>query len=167
VLSHREARAEDVPLVCTFPQGADELFFLFPKATWPLTPDQLARAMAQRFDSTVVLLDGEPTGFANFYVRERGGACAIGNVVVAPHARGRGVGGYLVETMIGKAVRDHAATEVRISCFNGNVAGLLLYPKLGFVPCAVEPRVDQRGERVALVHLRLGPDAMERHRTGG
>lgn len=152
--------------MCTFPQSADELFFLFPKATWPLTPDQLSRAMAQRFDSTVALLAGEPAAFANFYVRERGGTCAIGNVVVAPRARGRGVGRFLVETMTAKAVRDHAAAEVRISCFNGNVAGLLLYPKLGFAPYAIEPRVDHRGERVALVHLRLGAEAMERYRGG-
>jgi hypothetical protein len=53
---------------------------------------------------------------------------------------------------------------VRISCFNGNVAGLLLYAKLGFLPFAVEPRIDQQGSRVALIHMRLGEDAMDRYR---
>jgi len=47
-----------------------------------------------------VELDGEVAGFANFYRWETGGACTIGNVIVSPAVRGRGVGRYLVETMI-------------------------------------------------------------------
>ena len=164
MLSHREVRPEDVHGICAFPQSAEELFYLFPKASHPLTPDQLRAAIAQRFDSTVVLLDDRVCGFANFYVRVVSGTCAIGNVVVAPEARGRGAGRYLVETMIRKALLDHRAAEVRISCFNGNVAGLLLYSKLGFAPFAVEPRVDPRGARVALVHMRLGEEAMSAYR---
>lgn len=164
VLSHRQVRPEDVARVCAFPQDAEELFFLFPRATYPLTPEQLRQAIDQRHDSTVVLVDDRVCGFANFYVREVSGTCAIGNVVVAPEARGRGVGRYVVETMIRKGLVEHRAGEVRISCFNGNVAGLLLYAKLGFVPFAVEPRADPRGARVALVHMRLGAEAMERYR---
>lgn len=165
MLTHRDASREDVPCVCAFPQSPEELFFLFPKATWPLTPEQLRAAIAQRFDSTVVLDDGEVGAFANFYLREVGGTCAIGNVVVAPGARGRGVGRYLVETMIRKALVTYRAATVRISCFNGNVAGLLLYAKLGFEPYAVEPRRDPRGARVALVHLRLGDAAARTYRA--
>lgn len=167
MIDHRPVHPDDVPLVCTFPETAEELFFLFPKARWPLTPDQLHAAIAQRHDSTVALLDGRVSGFANFYVREVSGTCAIGNVVVAPAARGRGVGAFLVETMVRKAVLLHRAREVRISCFNANVAGLLLYPKLGFEPFSIEPRLDPRGARVALVHLRLSATAAERVRREG
>jgi hypothetical protein len=53
---------------------------------------------------------------------------------------------------------------VKISCFNGNVAGLLLYAKLGFVPYAVERRLAPDGERVALVHLHLSVEASARLR---
>jgi GNAT superfamily N-acetyltransferase len=165
MLTHREVRAEDVPLLCTFPQDAEELYFLFPKATWPLTPAQLQGAIDRRFDSTVVLDDGRVSAFANFYVREPAGTCAIGNVMVAPGARGRGVGAFLIETMATKALVAHCATEVKISCFNGNVAGLLLCAKLGFVPCAVERRLDPAGERVALVHMRLSDEASGRLRS--
>jgi ribosomal protein S18 acetylase RimI-like enzyme len=164
VLSHREVRPEDVSRICSFPQTAEDLYFLFPKATHPLTPEQLRRAIEQRFDSTVVLLEDRVCGFANFYVRDVSGACAIGNVVVAPEARAKGVGRYLIETMIRKALLRHRAEEVRISCFNRNVAGLLLYAKLGFTPHAVEPRLDQQGARVALIHMRLGTDATNRYR---
>jgi hypothetical protein len=41
---------------------------MFPKASYPLTIDQLKEAIAQRFDSTVVLLDDRVAGFANFYM---------------------------------------------------------------------------------------------------
>ena len=44
-----------------------------------------------------------------------------------------------------------------LSCFNSNVAGLLLYPKLGFVPFAIEERKNKEQERVALIHLRYSP----------
>jgi hypothetical protein len=40
-------------------------------------------------------------------------------------------------------------------------ATLLLYAKLGFEPFAVEPRLDPGGARVALIHMRLGKEAME------
>jgi RimJ/RimL family protein N-acetyltransferase len=164
VLSHREVCPEDVARICSFPQTAEELYFLYPKATHPLTPDQLRRAIEQRFDSTVVLRDHQLCGFANFHVRTVSGPCAIGNVVVAPDARAKGVGRYLIEVMIRKALLGCRAKEVRISCFNGNVAGLLLYAKLGFAPFAVEPRLDHQGTRVALIHMRLAEDAVDRYR---
>jgi RimJ/RimL family protein N-acetyltransferase len=165
-LAHRGVHAADVARICTFPQSAEELFFLFPRATHPLTPDQLQRAIDQRFDSTVVLLDGEPAGFANFHVREVEGTCSIGNVMVAPEARGKGVGRYLIETMASLALRRHRAREVRISCFNANVAGRLLYSKVGFLPYGVERRLDPAGGRVALVHMQLSREAVERLRGG-
>lgn len=164
MFTHREVRASDVPRICRFPQSAEELYFLFPKASFPLTPEQLQRAIDQRFDSTVVLDAGAVCGFANFYVREPGDSCAIGNVVIAPEVRGNGAGRFLVEAMASTALSKHAAREVRISCFNRNVAGLLLYAKLGFEPYAVERRMDPHGERVALIHLRLSEEAKLRLR---
>lgn len=131
-LTHRPVAEKDIQVICGFPQSEDELFFLFPKAAFPLTPSQLQDAIALRSDSTVAELDGEVAAFANFYRWEAGGCCSIGNVIVSPVARGRGVGRYLIEQMIGFAFSKHQAAEVTVSCFNQNVAGLLLYPKLGF-----------------------------------
>ncbi len=162
MLSHRPARHEDLATVCAFPQSAEELFFLFPRASFPLTPEQLARSVAQRFGNTVVLDDDRICGFANLFTKEGAPGCAIGNVIVAPLARGLGVGRFLIETMIRTALAGPAREEIRISCFNRNVAGLLLYAQLGFEPFAVEPRVDHAGAKVALVHLRLSPEARRR-----
>lgn len=154
-LTHRPVAEQDLAAVCAFTQNPAELFYCFPKADFPLTPAQLQAAIDQRSDSTVVLLDGVVVAFANFYRWETGGVCAIGNVMVAPAARGRGVARYLIEQMLATAFSRHQACEVQVSCFNQNVAGLLLYPQLGFVPCALEARVGKTGERLALIHLRL------------
>lgn len=154
-LTHRPVTEKDIQLICGFPQSEDELFFLFPKADFPMTPAQLQGAIAQRSDSTVAEFAGKVLAFANFYHWEAGGCCAIGNVMVSPAARRRGVGKYLIEQMIDLAFTKHQAAEVTVSCFNQNLAGLLLYPKLGFRPYAVEERNDKQGNRVALIHMRL------------
>jgi ribosomal protein S18 acetylase RimI-like enzyme len=151
---HRPAAPADIPIICQFPHGPDELFYMFPKATYPLTPEQLNDAIAQRSGSTVVEADGVLVGFANFYKAEHGGVCALGNVVVAPAARGKGVARYLVQSMIALAREQFAAREVWVSCFNHNTAGLLLYPQLGFVPFAIEERRAPDGSRVALVQMK-------------
>ncbi|OLS62346.1 GNAT family N-acetyltransferase [Pseudomonas putida] len=152
-LSFRTAQPGDIPVVCTFAQSSDEAFFFFPKCTWPLTPEQLAAAVAQRSDSSVVVEGDEVLAFANFYQWEQGGTCSLGNVLVSPNARGRGVARYLVEQMMEVARQRHQAREMKVSCFNHNTAGLLLYPKLGFVPFGIEERQDQNGQRVALVQM--------------
>lgn len=157
--TNRPVAEKDIQVVCGFPQSEEELFFLFPKAEFPLAPSQLQKAIAQRSDATVVELDGEVVAFANFYRWEFGGSCSIGNVIVAPAARGRGAGRHLIEQMIGLAFSKYQAAEVTVSCFNQNVAGLLLYPKLGFQPHAVEERKNKKGNRVALIHMRLPRNA--------
>lgn len=151
----RPVAEADLPRLCTFPQSAEELFFLFPKAGYPLTPEQLAGAIAVRADSTVVERSGEVVAFANFYQWQVDGSCAIGNVMVAPNCRGGGIGRSLIETMINLAQSKYRAREVRVSCFNHNTAGLLFYARLGFHPCGIERRSDNLGQTVALLHLRL------------
>ena len=155
MLTYRSVRPEDVPTICTFPQSARELFFLFPNATYPLTPEQLHAAIAERTDATVILRRGAVVGFADFYECVPEEHCSIGNVIVDPRERGTGVGRFLIETMIRTAFEKHAARVVRIACFDENVMGLLLYEKLGFESCDVEARRDEKGDPVALIHMRL------------
>jgi RimJ/RimL family protein N-acetyltransferase len=114
----------------------------------------MSDAIAQRFDSTIIEAGNRVVGFANFYRAEKGGVCCIGNVIVAQEARGKGVATFLVETMTALAFDRYDATEVQVSCFNENTAGLLLYPKLGFLPFAVEERVSPDNRRTALIHMR-------------
>ncbi|MBC2658053.1 GNAT family N-acetyltransferase [Pseudomonas sp. MSSRFD41] len=156
-VTFRPAVDADIPRICSFVRNAQELFFFFPAATWPLTPEQLRDAIARRSDSTVIEREGRVVGFANFYRWEQGGPCSIGNVIVDPDVRGVGLGAQLIGQMIYLARSRHQASDVTLSCFNSNVAGLLFYPKLGFVPYAIEERRDKQQERVALIHLRYSP----------
>ena len=54
ILQHRPVKADDIKTICSFPLNAQELFYMFPKAQYPLTEAQLSKAITQRFDSTVV-----------------------------------------------------------------------------------------------------------------
>ncbi|GFM81693.1 N-acetyltransferase [Pseudomonas cichorii] len=152
---HRPMEEKDIPIVCELPQNADELFYMFPRAVYPLTPPQLKEAMETRFDSTVIEMNGEVVGFANFSRSDFRGRCSLGNVIIAPKARSKGVGRYMISCMMNIAFDKHEATELTASCFNHNVPGLLFYPRMGFRPFAIEERRDKNGARVALIHLRL------------
>lgn len=158
-LSTRPVTTADLPLLCTFPDTAQELFCLFPKANYPLTTQQLAEAIASRRASTVVEKDGEAVGFANLYQWE-GGVCAIGNVMVAPSARGQGIGKYLIHAMLKIACTTYQANEVRIACFNHNTSTLLLYAGLGFQPFSIEQRLDKSGRKLALIAMQLTGQAL-------
>ncbi|MDB6048727.1 MAG: family acetyltransferase [Pseudomonas sp.] len=158
---HRPLEEKDIDVICGFAQSADELFYMFPKATYPLTPNQLRDAIASRSDSTVIVQKGEVVGFANLSRWDFRGRCSLGNVIIAPGTRSRGVGSYLIGCMIDLAFDKHEALELTASCFNHNVPGLLFYPKLGFRPFSIEERVDKQGHRVALINLRLNKPEVE------
>lgn len=155
---HRSLEEKDIAAVCAMPQNAEELFYMFPKAHFPLTPPQLRDAIEQRSDSTVIEFKGEVVGFANFSRWEFRKRCSLGNVIIAPGARSKGVGRYMIGCMREIAFNKHEASELTASCFNHNVPGLLFYPRMGFKPFAIEERLDIRGARVALIHFRLPRD---------
>ena len=151
---HRKVTESDIPEICKLPKTREELFYCFPRAGFPLSEADLRQSIEKRADSTVVEVAGRVVAFANFY-RWKEGVCSIGNVVVASDARGSGVGSYLINHMLTLGFEKHHAKAVSVSCFNRNVAGLLLYPKLGFRPYDIEQRVDYNGDRVALIHLKI------------
>ncbi|MBA1228314.1 GNAT family N-acetyltransferase [Pseudomonas viridiflava] len=152
---HRPLEEKDIPIICELPQNADELFYMFPRATYPLTPAQLADALETRYDSIVIEMDGEVVGYANFSRCDFRGRCALGNVIIAPKARSKGVGRYMISCMMDIAFDKHEATELIASCYNHNVPGLLFYPRMDFRPYAIEERRDKQGARVAVIHFRL------------
>ncbi len=154
-VTFREVQNLDIPQICRLPQNEDELFFMFPRATFPLQAAELESAISQRQNSTVALINNSVAGFANFYQWEKLGRCSIGNVIVAQDYRRKGVAAQLIQHMVEVAFSAHQAQEVSVSCFCTNVAGLLLYPKLGFQPYAIEERQSKNGLPLALIHMRL------------
>lgn len=90
-LSYRPFETIDIEEICKLPQSEEELFFMFPKAEYPLTTKQLGVAVNNRSDSTVIFLDEEIVGFANFYEVKENEYCSIGNVIIDSHFRRRGI----------------------------------------------------------------------------
>lgn len=153
-LTLRPLRPDDAAFIAAFPQSAEELFHMFPAAAWPFTAEQLLAAAAQRRDPVVAELDGRVAGYANYAVFEPASHCAIGNVVVAPDARRRGIARFLVGTLAERAQAEYRIPEVRIGAHAGNPAALLLYAAMGFEPYEVQAVRDWRGQTVPLLYLR-------------
>ena len=116
-----------------------------------LNVGQLAAAIAERRESTVAELDGRIAGFANFYQWQHGEFCALGNLMVAPWARSRDVAQYLVEVMETLARQRYKAPLMKVSCFNANAGGLLLYTRLGYRTVGIVER--RAPDAVSYTHL--------------
>jgi len=154
-LDSRPVRKSDFPAICSFAASPMELYYFHPKASYPLTPAALGKTIEARASATVVLWQEAVAGFADLFDCERGVRCRIGNVIVAPAHRGKGVATFLVERMIEIAISVYDARVVELGCFNTNIAGLRLYPKLGFRPFEIESRTGPAGEPLALIQMRL------------
>ena len=153
--NNRQLKESDAEIICRFPQSEKELFYMFPRATYPLPSEQLLTAAKERHCPTVVTLKQTIVAYGNFINADRGDHCSIGNVIVNPDHRRKGAATYLVGNLVKIAFSDFKAKYVRISCFNHNTAGLLLYIKLGFSPVEIESKQSHKGETVALIHLCL------------
>ena len=67
-LSYSSIENQDFDAICKLPESSEKLFFMFPKAEYPLTVNQLGSAVESRLDSTVISHGKEIVGFANFYM---------------------------------------------------------------------------------------------------
>ncbi|MEW5772855.1 MAG: MFS transporter [Thermodesulfobacteriota bacterium] len=157
-LSHRELAVADASIICGFPESDKELFYMFPSAQPPLSPDHLLNTARQRKSPTVALSGGEVAGYANFISCEPDGLCSVGNVVVGPRFRRHGVGAYLMQIMAEKAKKEYRAARLRASVFNENTPAVLFYNRLGFTPAGMEARQDQDGNVLALLHMEKALD---------
>jgi len=151
----RPATEADYPAICALVRSEAELFLVWPSGRYPLSVAQLQRLAETREALTVMVIGDQVVGFANYYDYEAGEKAFIGNVVIAAHRRGQGLGRMLVEHMLAQGFGEHALRELRISVFNQNTPALLLYSRLGFMPYGIEERKDSAGKNVALIHMKL------------
>mgnify|MGYP002622615055 CR=1 FL=1 len=156
----RDVADSDLSQICRFPQNREELLFMYPRAEYPLTIQQLRDAIYQRSDSKVLESGEQVVAFANFYEVSPNSHCTIGNVIVNPSHRGSGAATFLVREMERIAKQKYQVPEVRISCFNSNVAALLLYSKLGYLPFTIEKRTGTDGGFLALIKLKRMLDTL-------
>lgn len=65
--TYRSLHQSDLETLCSFPQNEEELYFMFPKAVYPLTPEQITEAVKNRLEPTIILHNNEVVSYANFY----------------------------------------------------------------------------------------------------
>lgn len=153
-LTHRPLQDGDIETICGFPSSLEEVSFMFRDPAFPLPPDRLRAQLQARESPTVVLADGAVAGMASLYDCRKGERCSVGNVIVDPNRRGRGIARHLIEIMADIAASQYGAEQITLVCFNRNIGGLLLYTKLGFEPYAIEARQDPGGGPAAAIRMR-------------
>lgn len=159
-LTIRLATPEDYKPIVSLLPTREELFLVHPSGAHPFSVEQLQAIAEARRELTVVVVEGDVVGFANLYDVEPGDRAFIGNVVLHPTCRGRGIGRLLVEHMIRTGREKYRLEQTCISVFAYNTPALLLYSGLGFEPYAMEERGGPGGRRCALIHMKrvAGPN---------
>lgn len=143
----RPVQTEDFAVISSFPKDRNELYYLFPSAVYPLTGEQLAENASKRHHPTVVLDEqAQVVGYANMYDLEAGEHCWLGNVIIAPEARGSGAAETLIRHMFQLAKDSLGAKQLRLYCHNTNGRGLLFYKRLGMIPFDLKKMIGPDGE---------------------
>ena len=110
-------------------------------------------AVEDRFSQTVVLEGDQVVAYANFVKVKENGFCAIGDLMVHPDHRRKGVATYLIEVMIRAAFETYCARFLRVSCFSHNQGAYQLLHAMGFRPGEMAQRLGPDGVPVLLVNL--------------
>ncbi|SFE14361.1 Acetyltransferase (GNAT) family protein [Paenibacillus algorifonticola] len=150
--TYQSLQTSDLPMIATFPQNEDELFYMFPSAIYPLTPEQILKNLPNRLEPTVIMHGATVACYANFY-KDDNKDCWLGNVIVSPDYRGKGAASFLIGTMEMIAKEKLNVTKLNLLCHNTNTRGLLFYKKLGYKPFDISLRFRPSGEHVACVHM--------------
>lgn len=154
----RKAIHEDFALIAAMPQNADELFYMFPRGNYPVSPNELEEVALTRRSPTVVTADGEVAAYCTLYDVEEGEHAWLGNVIVHPNHRRGGVGSFMLAAMKHIAHTEHRAAALHLVCHNTNTGAMLFYFKHGFKPYDMKTMMDFRGQTIVgiAMSLRLG-----------
>lgn len=144
----------DLKTIASFPQNEDELYYMFPKATYPLTPSQLEEGARTRFKPTVIIHNDEVVAYANLYDLD-GDYCWLGNVIVSINYRGKGVSQYLIKVMASVAKDELKVRALRLTCHNTNIRGIFFYTKIGFKPFEISRIEKYPGDLVAGIRMEM------------
>ncbi|SMF68937.1 Ribosomal protein S18 acetylase RimI [Paenibacillus barengoltzii] len=144
----RKAAHEDFLIIATMPQNQEGLFYMYPKGKFPISSEILEGVASSRFSPTVITYMGEVAGYCNFYEVNKGHDCWLGNVIVHPNFRRKGVGAYLLETMKNIARIEYNARELKLVCYNINTKALLFYYKHGFKPFDMKEMEDFQSNKI-------------------
>lgn len=125
------------------PDAASCLRWAGPGLRFPFTLAELPALLAVNGGASYCLPDasGAPCGFGQHWVLTPG-LVHLGRIIVAPGARGQGVGRQLCEQLIARALQASGAGAVTLRVYRDNPAALALYARLGFTPVESESSAD-------------------------
>ena len=106
-----------------------------PGVPYPLAPDTFAQALQLQQRPGWVLLDAQEhrVGFGHCWSTSPG-TLHLGRIIVAPQARGRGVGRVLMQALMAQALHSAEVEWLTLRVYRDNVAAVTLYHDLGFQP---------------------------------
>lgn len=114
-----------------------------PRLKFPFAPARLPQLLAEPGANSFVMSHGPgpALGFCQFWVRDPGVA-HLARIILAPEARGQGLGTTLCELLMAEAARSTGAGAFTLRVYRDNDAALAIYERLGF---AVVPELsDER-----------------------
>jgi len=138
----RAATIADFEIVASWiPDAAAARRWAGPLLVYPFAASDLPAALAIPGCETAsyCLVDGDqrPSGFGQHWVSQAG-AVHLGRIIVAPEARGRGIGRLLCQHLIDAALHSTQATAVTLRAYRSNAGAVALYESLGFSEVASE-----------------------------
>jgi ribosomal protein S18 acetylase RimI-like enzyme len=110
-----------------------------PQLAYPFDAGALPRLLAVERGASYALHDAhaELLGFGQYRLRQPGTA-HLCRIIVAPAARGKGMGKALCRLLIDEARHATTAEAVTLRVYRDNLAAFAIYSDLGFVPAAAE-----------------------------
>jgi ribosomal-protein-alanine N-acetyltransferase len=144
-LALRLPEAADYAALGTWVKDADTcLRWAGPKLKFPFEPGRLPALLAEPGAFSFVMSRGpaEALGFGQFWVREAGVA-HLARIILAPSARGQGLGSSLCHLLMEQAAMDTGASAFTLRVYRDNHPALTIYESLGFavVPALSNDRI--------------------------
>ena len=139
--------------ICNLITSPEEMYVMCPGGKFPLDLEQMDHVNTLRRDLSIVKVNNQIVGFANLYNIKSNESAFIGNLIIDKSQRGNGYGMALVKHMI-EIIKVKYNAVPHLSVLGNNTKAILLYKAIGFLPYDVEERIDYKGHKVALFHMR-------------
>ena len=124
------------PLVASWVQDSDDLFWLAPKTAPPLTPAKVIDWPGPDGCPLLLYHDGEaePIGYAELNpMPSQPHHLWIGHCILRPQCRGIGLGRQFVDMLLHEAFDNRQAVAVSLVVFPGNTVAIRCYRSAGFL----------------------------------
>ncbi|GMK45989.1 N-acetyltransferase [Paenibacillus glycanilyticus] len=155
MLTFRDSTQKDFKRIAAFPANASEAFYMFPKGTFPIDPEQLYEVSLTRRVPTVIEYNGEPAGYSNLYDIDEGNSGWLGNVIISSQFRRIGAARFLIQTMMNRAKEELGLRELNLICHNTNTKALLMYNQFGFKPYDLKALKNEEDIEIAGILMKI------------